>query len=70
MAKKQWSDLSPSQQRAVLAVGAVEAILTTAALVDLARRPSSDVRGPKRAWALATFVQPIGPIAYFIVGRR
>ncbi|MFA6576230.1 MAG: PLD nuclease N-terminal domain-containing protein [Nocardioides sp.] len=70
MAKKKWSDYSPAQQRAVCVASAVEVVMTAAALRDLARRPSDDVRGPKRAWALALFVQPVGPIAYFALGRR
>lgn len=70
MAKKQWSDLTPSQQRAILVGGAVELALTAAALRDLARRPAADVRGPKVMWVLAFFVQPFGPLAYFAKGRR
>ena len=40
MAKKKWSDLTPSQQRAVKVGGAIEAVMTVAALRDLARRPA------------------------------
>jgi len=68
--RKQWSDLSDGQKRAVYVVGAVETALTVLALVDLARRPASAVRGPKAAWAAGAFVQPVGPIAYFLAGRR
>lgn len=67
---KQWSDLSATQKRAVYVVGAVEALLTTVALADLRRRPAHDVRGSKGFWALASFVQPVGPIAYLLAGRR
>jgi Phospholipase_D-nuclease N-terminal len=70
MAKKRWSDLSPSQQRAVKVGGAIEAVMTVAALRDLARRPAEEVRGTKIAWVLAFFVQPFGPITYFALGRR
>ena len=38
--------------------------LMIAALIDLARRPSA--RGPKWIWV---FVNTIGPIIYFLVGR-
>jgi hypothetical protein len=65
-----WSELSSSQKRAVYVIGAVEAVMTLAAVRDLSRRTASQVRGPKAAWALAVFVQPVGPIAYFAVGRR
>ena len=70
MDAKSWSDLSSRQKQTVYVVAAVETALTVAALVDLARRPADDVRGPKAAWALGAFVQPVGPIAYFLLGRR
>lgn len=69
MAKKRWSELNPSQQRAICIAGAIEVVMTFAALRDLGRRPAAAVRGPKPAWALAMFVQPVGPIAYFALGR-
>lgn len=49
---------------------ALEVALTTIALVDLARRPSGEVHGPKILWALGCVVQPIGPMIYLTVGRR
>lgn len=67
--KKKWSDLSPVQQKATIAGGAVELVLTAVALRDLARRPASDVRGPKWLWVLSFVVQPFGPIAYLTRGR-
>lgn len=70
MAKKTWSELSPSQRRAISVAGAVEVILTIAALRDLSSRPAASVRGPKPAWAAALFVQPVGPLAYFALARR
>lgn len=70
MAKKTWADLSTFQQRAICAAGVVEVVTTGAALRDLARRPTSSVRGPKPLWAIAFFVQPVGPLAYFAWGRR
>lgn len=70
MAKKTWSDLTPTQKRAVVAVGAVETALTLAAWRDLASRPAGRVRGPKKAWSVAVMLQPVGPLAYFALGRR
>jgi Phospholipase_D-nuclease N-terminal len=68
--RKGWSDLSQTQQRLAVVAGAVEAVVTSAALADLRRRPAESVRGPKVAWLLAFVVQPVGPLLYFIVGRR
>jgi hypothetical protein len=70
MAKKTWSELTVGQRRAISVAGVAEATITAAALWDLARRPADDVRGPKSMWVLAAFVQPVGPVAYFLGGRR
>ncbi|MGB3040269.1 MAG: PLD nuclease N-terminal domain-containing protein [Candidatus Nanopelagicales bacterium] len=68
--KKQWQDLTPRQQQLIIVGGALEAILTTVSLVDLARRDRAEVRGPKLMWVAACVVQPVGPIAYWVIGRR
>ena len=68
--KKKWSDLTPTQQKAIIAGGAVEVIVTALALRDLARRPASEVRGRKSLWVLSFVVQPFGPLAYLLRGRR
>jgi hypothetical protein len=67
---RRWSDLSPAQQRTVLVVGAITSLWQFAMLWDLWRRPAEEVRGSKRAWVLASFVRPIGQIAYYVWGRR
>lgn len=44
-------------------------VLLLVALIDLVRIPATN--GPKWMWALIiVFVNVIGPIVYFIVGRR
>jgi hypothetical protein len=71
--RKRWQDLSPRTRRLIIAGGAVEGSLKIAALIDLARRPSSRIRGSKLGWAVAiTLVNSAGavPIAYFTRGRR
>jgi hypothetical protein len=70
MAKKRWSELSKTQQTAIIVIGTAEVVMTTIALVDLARRPPENVRGKKAVWALVSFVQPLGPIAYLTLGRK
>ena len=70
MPKKKWSDLTPRQKQAICVGGALEAVMTVAALRDLARRPADQVRGSKAAWVVSFFVQPFGPITYFLTGRR
>jgi hypothetical protein len=68
--KKSWNDLTPTQRKVVVVAGMVELVLTAAATRDLKRRPRRLVRGPKPLWLMAFSVQPIGPLAYFLIGRR
>jgi len=73
VAGKRWSDLSPRTRRVIMIVGVYEGLLKLAALIDLARRPAAEVRGPKRRWAIAiTLINSLGlvPLAYFVTGRR
>ena len=73
MANKQWTDLSPRIRRLILVGGAFEGVLKVAALVDLVRRPSEELRGSKPLWAATiVLINSVGavPIAYFAYGRR
>ena len=69
-ARKRWDELPQWQQAGIVALSAVEIVLTTMAVVDIVRRPKSQVRGPKVLWALGLPVQPFGPVAYLLLGRR
>ena len=68
--KKRWSDLSTRQQTLVVAGAAVQIGLLGAARWDLSKRRPEEVNGPKAAWVAASFVNFVGPIAYFAFGRR
>jgi hypothetical protein len=68
--KRRWSELSSRQQMAIFGAAVVQVGLLVAALTDLWRRPAKKVRGPKRLWAAASFVNYVGPLAYFTVGRK
>jgi hypothetical protein len=72
MAHKRWSELSPRTRGLIVAVGVLEAGLKAAVLVDIRRRPASEIRGSKRAWATSMLVNSAGliPLAYFAFGRR
>jgi phospholipase D-like protein len=50
--------------------GIVQFALLIAALADIWRRPKEEIRGDKRLWTAVSFVNFIGPISYFIFGRR
>jgi hypothetical protein len=71
--RRQWSDLSDRSRRMLAIAAVAEGILKVAALIDIRRRPASQVRGPKWAWTTAvTVISSAGvvPISYFIFGRR
>ena len=65
-----WNDLTPAQRQAIIAVGVATSVWQLAMLVDLWRRPAARIRGSKRLWLLASFVRPVGQIAYYGWGRR
>jgi hypothetical protein len=53
----------------LIPVVVIELALMIAALVDLVRREQT--RGPKWVWALViVLVNFIGPIIYFVIGRK
>jgi hypothetical protein len=71
--RRRWQDLDPRFRRLIIAGAVVEGMLKTAALIDLVRRPSGQIRGPKLGWAAAiVLVNSLGavPITYFVRGRR
>jgi len=68
--KKSWSDLSAGQRAAMVAAGIVQIGLLVAALVDIRRRPAKQINGRKGAWVAASFVNYVGPLAYFVFGRK
>lgn len=73
MESKRWGDLDPRVRQALTLAGSFEAGLKVAALIDLAQRPRTDIRGSKAAWALVlTLANSAGilPIVYFVRGRR
>jgi hypothetical protein len=70
MAARRWADLSGRQRAALLTMASVQVGLAVAAWTDLARRPASQVRGSKGAWALVIGVNFVGPLAYYRWGRR
>jgi len=70
---QRWSDLSPRSRKLIIAAAVAEAALKTAALVDIRRRPASEIRGSKKVWIpLVTIVNSFGaaPLSYFLLGRR
>ena len=72
-ARRKWNDLDSRTRRFIVVAGAIDGVLKIAALIDLARRPSNEVRGSKAAWAAAvSLINSLGavPIVYLAWGRR
>jgi hypothetical protein len=68
--RRRWGDLRRGERAGVLAAGGVQLGLLAAALADLRRRSADEIRGDKRLWTAAAFINFVGPIAYFAFGRR
>lgn len=71
MSKKQhWKDLSKGRKRMIVLAGCAQIVLQIAALRDLSQRTRAQVNGSKMGWVAASFINFIGPIAYFLRGRK
>lgn len=70
MKHRSWSELSTREQVGVSILGVVQVGLLVAALRDVRRRSAEEVRGRKDVWTAAAFINFIGPISYFLWGRR
>ncbi len=70
IAGKAWSQLDSKERKSILVVGTAQVALMGAALWDLYHHPANRVRGSKKLWAPVCLVNFIGPITYFLVGRK
>ena len=73
VARRKWNELDPRTRRLIIITGALEGVVKIAALIDLARRPSGEVRDSKARWVAAvTLINSVDavPIAYFVYGGR
>lgn len=68
--KRRWSDMTTRQKTVTVVAGAVQLALAATAWMDLRRRPAKLVNGSKVMWAGIIGVNFVGPIAYFVWGRR
>ena len=71
--RRRWSDLSQRTRRLLIIAGVAEGCVKTAALIDIKRRPATEIRGSKWLWAtVIVIVNSLGavPLSYFAFGRR
>ena len=72
-ARRRWSDLSQRTRILLITAAVADGALRVAALIDIQRRPASQIRGRKGMWAAAVaLVSSAGvvPVSYFVFGRR
>lgn len=70
MAHQRWSDLTERQRRGITVAGIAQVVLFLAAVISIHRTPADRVRGRKGGWYALSLVNWIGPIAWFVAGRR
>jgi hypothetical protein len=68
--RSKWREMSPVRRTGLVLMGLIQFSLLAAALWDLRRRPPEMVRGDKRLWVGLSFINYVGPISYFVVGRK
>lgn len=70
MPKKSWSELTRNQKVGIILLSIVQLGLLIAALRDIKERDESDIKGSKKMWMTLSFIDIIGPLAYFLFGRK
>jgi hypothetical protein len=70
MQRKKWSEMTTGQQTAIVVGSGVQISLLVGAIWDMWHRPVAEIRGDRRLWTLASFLNIAGPLAYFFFGRK
>lgn len=68
--KPKWGEMNAVQRAGMITMALIQFSLLAAALWDLRTRPADEVRGDKRLWVGVSFINFIGPISYFLIGRK
>lgn len=68
--KKKWSELSGPAKTGTILMTLIQVGLLIAALVDIRKRPAEEINGSKALWTGLVFINYVGPIAYFVKGRK
>jgi len=68
--QKKWSDFTTGQQKEIQLGAVLQITLLVAALWDMWHRPADEIRGDRRRWTVISFLNFVGPIAYFLFGRK
>ena len=68
--RHRWSDLRPLTRILIIAGAVVQFGLLGAAQADIRRRGPNQLNGPRWLWVAVSFINFVGPISYFVFGRR
>ncbi|HAG60713.1 MAG TPA: hypothetical protein DEP82_15610 [Arthrobacter bacterium] len=68
--KKTWKEMPPAARVGFVALGIAQVTLMLAAQRDISKRPADQINGPKAAWRVAALINFVGPMGYFILGRK
>jgi hypothetical protein len=72
---KKWDTLTRSQKIITIVSTSVSGVIQLTLMIlawrDLRRRPAEQIRGGKKwVWVLVSLMDYVGPLAYFIFGRK
>lgn len=70
MTRRPWGELSKGRQVSVVIGAIIQVSLLVIALMDIKRRPAGLIRGGKALWVGLSFINYVGPLAYFVIGRK
>jgi hypothetical protein len=68
--RRRWHDLGPGARAAVIIGAVIQFGLLGAAQVDIKRRTAEQLNGPRWLWIGVSLINFVGPVAYFLFGRR
>ena len=68
--RKRWQDLTQKQRIAIVIMSVFQVGLLVAALVDIHQHSDQELTASKRAWTAIAFINYVGPITYFLLGRK
>lgn len=68
--RRRWRDLGPGARAVVVISAIIQLGLLGAAQADIKRRSAEQLKGPRWLWVSLSFINFVGPIAYFLFGRR
>jgi hypothetical protein len=69
-ASKKWSEMPTSRKVFIVLMTIAQFTLLAFALADIRKRPAEQINGSKKLWTAIAFINWIGPIAYFVKGRK